>query len=189
MTEVQQLARFVTGVGPDALSAEALTQLEIRVLDTIGVAVGALDAEPLVAIRGLTDSLGGNGDATLIGGGTSAPDRAAFYNVGLSRYLDFMDSYLAPGETNHPSDSLGVVLAGAERAHASGREFLAALAVAYHVHTRLSDVAPVRAQGFDHTTQGAYAVAAAVFRRHSASARSGPRTPSRSRARPTTRSG
>lgn len=162
MTEVQQLARFVTGVGPDALSAEALTQLKIRVLDTIGVAIGALDAEPLVAIRGLTDSLGGNGDATLIGGGTSAPDRAAFYNVGLSRYLDFMDSYLAPGETNHPSDNLGAVLAGAERAHASGREFLAALAVAYQVHTRLSDVAPVRAKGFDHTTQGAYAVAAAV---------------------------
>lgn len=33
----------------------------------------------------------------LIGGGRPAPDRAASYNTGLSRYLDFMDSYLAPG--------------------------------------------------------------------------------------------
>jgi 2-methylcitrate dehydratase len=37
---------------------------------------------------------------------------------------------------------------------------LGALAVAYLVHCRLSDEAPVRARGFDHTTQGVYAVAA-----------------------------
>src|SRR5699024_6921367 len=97
---------------------------------------------------------------TQIGGGSSAPDRAAFYNVALSRYLDFMDSYLAPGETNHPSDNLGAVLAAAESVGATGTEFLTALAVAYQVHTRLSDEGPVRAKGFDHTVQGAYAVAA-----------------------------
>jgi 2-methylcitrate dehydratase len=52
------------------------------------------------------------------------------------------------------------VLAAAEYASASGRELLTALAVAYQVHCRLSDEAPVRAKGFDHTTQGAYAAAA-----------------------------
>ncbi len=41
---------------------------------------------------------------------------------------------------------------------------LAALAVAYQVQCRLSDVAPVRDKGFDHTTQGSYAVAAGVSR-------------------------
>ncbi|MDN5789740.1 MAG: MmgE/PrpD family protein [Micrococcales bacterium] len=164
MTEVQELARFVVGTHYDQLSTQAAEQLTIRVLDTIGVAIGALDAEPIVAIRGLTDSLGGNGASTLIGGGSSAPDRAAFYNTALSRYLDFMDSYLAAGETNHPSDNLGAVLAAAESVGASGRDFLTALACAYQVHTRLSDVAPVRAKGFDHTVQGAYAVAAGVSR-------------------------
>ncbi|MGH8826617.1 MAG: MmgE/PrpD family protein [Jiangellaceae bacterium] len=162
MTEVQQLARFVTGTEYSQLSEEAVSQLKIRVLDTLGVAIGALDATPMVAIRALTESLGGNGASTLIGGGTSAPDRAAFYNVALSRYLDFMDSYLAAGETNHPSDNLGAVLAAAESIDAGGRVFLTALACAYQVHTRLSDVAPVRAKGFDHTVQGAYAVAAGV---------------------------
>jgi len=34
--------------------------------------------------------------------------------------------------------------------------------VAYQVQCRLSDVAPVRQKGFDHTTQGSYAVAAGV---------------------------
>lgn len=162
MTEVRQLAQFVTDSDYASLSAEAAEQLKIRVLDTLGVAIGALDAEPTVAIRELTDSLGGNGAATMIGGGTTAPDRAAFYNTALSRYLDFMDSYLAAGETNHPSDNIGAVLAAAEAAGASGRDFLAAVAVAYQVHTRLSDEAPVRSRGFDHTVQGAYAAAASA---------------------------
>lgn len=159
-TEVGDLARFITAATFDSLSAQALEQLKIRVLDTLGVAIGALDAEPLMAIRALTDRLGGNNAATLIGGGTSAPDRAAFYNTALSRYLDFMDSYLAPGETNHPSDNMGAVLAAAERSNAPGSDFLTALAVAYQVHTRLADEAPVRSKGFDHTTHGSYAVAA-----------------------------
>ena len=161
-TEVQRLAEFVAKTDFSQISAEAVEQLKIHILDTVGIAIAALDAPPLVAIRALTENLGGNGAATLIGGGTSAPDRAAFYNIGLSRYLDFMDSYLAAGETNHPSDNIGAVLAAAESVGASGQDFLTAVAVAYQVHTRLSDVAPVRAKGFDHTVQGAYAVAAAV---------------------------
>ncbi|MGB4779446.1 MmgE/PrpD family protein [Microbacterium sp.] len=161
-TEVSRLAAFAAAAEFEDLSVDALEQLKIRVLDTVGVAIGALDAEPIVAIRGLIDDLGGTPASTLIGGGRTAPDRAAFYNSALSRYLDFMDSYLAKGETNHPSDNFGAVLAAAESVRASGRELLTAFAVAYQVHARLSDVAPVRARGFDHTTQGAYAAAAAA---------------------------
>ncbi|HJE90654.1 MAG TPA: MmgE/PrpD family protein [Dietzia timorensis] len=162
MTEVQDLARFVANAKFEQISPEALQQLKIRVLDTIGVAIGALDAPPMVAIRELTDDLGGTPVSTLIGGGRTSPERAAFFNSGLSRYLDFMDSYLAKGETNHPSDNFGAVLAAAESVHASGEELLTAFAVAYQVHARLSDVAPVRAKGFDHTTQGAFAAAASA---------------------------
>jgi 2-methylcitrate dehydratase len=162
MTEVEQLARFVADRKFGDISVQARQQLKIRVLDTIGVAIGALDAPPMAAIARLTGELGGRPLATMIGGGRTAPDRAAFYNGGLSRYLDFMDSYLAPSETCHPSDNLGAVLAAAEMRGAGGAEFLTALAVAYQVQTRLSDVAPVRDRGFDHTVQGAYAAAAGV---------------------------
>ena len=161
-TEVFELADFVSRASFTDLSREALQQLKIRVLDTVGVAIGALDAEPMVAVRGLIEDLGGAPSSTLIGGGRTAPDRAAFYNGGLSRYLDFMDSYLAKGETCHPSDNLGAVLAASESVDGDGKELLTALAVAYQVQSRLSDVAPVRAAGFDHTTQGAYAAAAAA---------------------------
>lgn len=162
MTEVQELAAFVENAKLEDLSPEALEQLKIRVLDTLGVAVGALDAEPIVAIRGLLTDLGGTEQSTLIGGGRTTPERAAFFNSALSRYLDFMDAYLAKGETNHPSDNFGAVLAAAESVDASGAELLTAFAVAYQVHARLSDVAPVRALGFDHTTQGAFAAAASA---------------------------
>src|SRR5712671_1332028 len=162
MTEVELLARFVDQRQFGDISAEARQQLKIRVLDTIGVAIGALDAPPILAISRLLDELGGRPLATLIGGGKTPPDRAAFFNGALSRYLDFMDSYLAASETNHPSDNMGAVLAAAEMRGGSGADFLTALAIAYQVHTRLSDVAPVRDKGFDHTTQGAYAAAAGV---------------------------
>jgi 2-methylcitrate dehydratase len=162
MTEVQQLAEFIHAARFERIGAAALAQLKIRVLDTLGVAIAALAERPTRAIRTLIESLGHDGGATLIGGGTTSIERAAFYNVALSRYLDFMDSYLAPGETCHPSDNIGAVLAAAESVDASGADFLTAVAVAYQVQTRLSDVAPVRAKGFDHTVQGAYASAGAV---------------------------
>jgi hypothetical protein len=46
----------------------------------------------------------------------------------------------------------------------SGADLLAALAAAYQVQARLSDEAPLRDKGFDHTTQGAYAASAGVAR-------------------------
>jgi 2-methylcitrate dehydratase len=163
MTEVEQLAAFVTGARYATISDCARQQLKIRILDSLGCAIGALDAEPLFRIRAHLDDFGGNPLCTLIGSDArTAPDRAAFYNGALVRYLDFMDSYLAKGETCHPSDNLSAVLAAAEYANASGETLLTALAVAYQVHARLSDEAPARHRGFDHTTQGAFAVGAGV---------------------------
>lgn len=105
-------------------------------LDALGCAIGALAAEPVRLIREQVEDFGGAGYCTLIGGGQTAPDRATFYNGALVRYLDFNDSYLAKGETCHPSDNLAAVLAAAEYAEKSGRELMTALAVAYQVQCR-----------------------------------------------------
>jgi 2-methylcitrate dehydratase len=162
MTEVQGLAKFVVTRNASDISKEAVEQLKIRILDSLGCAIGALDAEPIGMIREHLDDFGGNPLSCLIGGGKTSPDRAAFYNGALVRYLDFMDSYLAKGETCHPSDNLAPILAAADYTNSHGKQMLVALAVAYQVQCRLSDEAPVRIHGFDHTTQGAYAVAAGV---------------------------
>jgi 2-methylcitrate dehydratase len=164
MTHVEQLATFVTHTSYSNISEAARQALKIRVLDALGCAIGALEGPPIRAIRALTEEFGGNPLATLIGGGKTSPDRAAFYNAALVRYLDFNDSYLTKGETFHPNDNVGAVLAASEYADKSGKELLTSLAVAYQVQARLSEAAPVRAHGFDHTTQGAYAVAAGVSR-------------------------
>jgi 2-methylcitrate dehydratase len=154
-TEARRLGRFVTLADAAAMSTQARDELLKRVLDSIGVAIAAFDGEPIGYLRVHLADFGGTPHCTLIGGGKTAPDRAAFYNGALVRYLDFMDAYLAKGETCHPSDNLGAVLAASEYADRSGKDFLSALAVAYQVQSRLCDVAPVRDKGFDHTVQGA----------------------------------
>jgi len=159
---VRRLARFVTESSFEDLSENAVSQLKIRVLDALGCAVGALDAEPIRMLYAQLVDFGGNARCTLIGGGETAPDLAAFYNGALVRYLDFNDAYLAKGETCHPNDNVAPVLAASEYAKAKGRNFLVALAVAYQIQCRLSDEAPVRGKGFDHTVQGSYAIAAGV---------------------------
>ena len=99
-----------------SLRAGAREELKLRVLDALGCALGALDAPPVRGDPGAVREFGGRPLCTLIGGGRSAPDRAALYNGALVRYLDFNDSYFAPGETCHPSDNLAPVLAAAEYA-------------------------------------------------------------------------
>jgi 2-methylcitrate dehydratase len=161
-TMVEQLARFVTEARWEKVSPASREALKMRVLDGLGCGFGALGAEPIRAIRAHTEDFGGRPQASLLGGGASSPDRAAFHNGAAIRYLDYNDAFLGRGEACHPSDNLAPVLAAAEYAAASGSELLTALAVAYQVQVRLSQVAPVRGKGFDHSTQGAYAAAAGV---------------------------
>lgn len=160
--EVHNLAEFVRNASFEQLSEEAVDQLKIRLLDSLGTAIGAVEGPPVKAIRSMIEDFGGTEMSTLIGGGKTNTDRAALYNSALVRYLDFNDSYLAKGETCHPSDNIGSILSAGETTNLTGKGFLTALAIAYQVQCRLSDEAPVRDKGFDHTTQGSYAVAAGV---------------------------
>lgn len=164
MTMVEELAEWTAQLQWTDLSKEAVDSLKGRLLDSIGVAIGALDGKPIKAIRQMTEDLGGNPLVTLIGGGKTTPDYASFYNGAAIRYLDYNDSYLAKEETCHPSDNIAPVLAAAEYNNISGKEFLLSLGIAYQVQARLSELAPVRKHGFDHTVQGAYGAAAGASR-------------------------
>ena len=134
-------------------------------LDSLGCAIGAIDGEPVQIVRAparrirLRRRL--HVDRRRTGGARSRHvlQRCARPIPRLQRRLP-----RDRRESCHPSDNLSAVLAATEYANGSGRDLLVALAVAYQVQCRLSDEAPVRAAGFDHTTQGAYAVAAGVSR-------------------------
>ena len=164
MTMAEQLAAFAAGASYDRMSEVARGQGKLLLFDALGCAIGSLGAEPIGYLRTHTEEFGGAGLATLIGGGKTAPDRAAFYNTCLIRYLDFNDSYMGKTGTVHPSDNTGAVLAAAEYAGASGRDFIAALALAYQVQCRLSDAARSESRGFDQGTHGAYGSAAGAAR-------------------------
>jgi 2-methylcitrate dehydratase len=161
-TMAQQLAAFVVKARYEDLSSEAVQQLKIHTLDAIGCAIGAMEATPLKELRAHLEEFGGNPLVSLIGGGKTSPVLAAFYNSTLERYLDFMDSFIAKHETCHPADNVMSVLTATDYSKKTGKDFITALAVAYQVQCRLSEVAPARPKGFDHTVQGAYSVAAGV---------------------------
>jgi len=153
MTTTAELAEFVRDVSYDGLSAEAVTELEKRVLDSVGIAVGALGADPVEAVADTVFEVGEDGPCRLWGrNGHAAAPQAAMHNTALTRYLDYMDSFLAPEETPHPSDNVASVVACGELVGATGRELLEGLGVAYEVQGELAWNAPVRDRGFDHVT-------------------------------------
>ncbi|MBI3127691.1 MAG: MmgE/PrpD family protein [Candidatus Tectomicrobia bacterium] len=164
MTMAEDLAAFASSVSCEGMSEAARKQVKLLVLDALGCAIGSLGAEPIEHLRKHAEEFGGAPLSTLIGGGQTAPDRAAFYNTALVRDLDFNDSYMGKKGTVHPSDNLGAVLAAAEYAGASGTDFIPALALAYQVQCRLADVAGSEARGFDQGVAGAYGSAAGAAR-------------------------
>jgi 2-methylcitrate dehydratase len=159
-TVTQGIAKFALRSKFPDFTEEILDRLKLHLLDSIGCALGAFEGKPVRQLREQIEEFGGKPICTMIGGGKTAPDRAACWNTALTRYLDFMDNFLASGETCHPSDNIGSILTVAEYVNASGRDFLTALAIAYEVECRLTAGAPIMGKGFDHTTQLAYSIAA-----------------------------
>lgn len=153
MTTTEELAGFVQNVSATEFSDETQEELKKRVLDSIGIGINAIGAEPVAVVHRTVQRATPGGDCTLWGRDeTASPVGAAMHNTALTRYLDFMDSFLAPGETPHPSDNIGAVIAVGEYVDASGEELLEGIGVAYEVQGELAWNAPVRDKGWDHVT-------------------------------------
>ncbi|WP_253738184.1 MmgE/PrpD family protein [Halohasta salina] len=161
MPSTEELAAFIESVSYDELSDETSEELKKRVLDSAGIAIGAMGEPPVEAVGKTVTEFGTEGPCRLWGRDESAsPSGAAMYNTALVRYLDYMDSFLAPGETPHPSDTIASVVACGEVVDASGRELIEAVGVAYEVQGELAWNAPVRDKGWDHVTHTVIAAAA-----------------------------
>jgi 2-methylcitrate dehydratase len=163
MTTTEELAKFVQEASAEEFSEGTQEELKKRVLDSIGIAINALGSEPVEVIHQTVQRANSGDECTLWGRSESAsPVGAAVHNTALTRYLDFMDSFLAPGETPHPSDNIGAVVAAAEAADASGEELLEGIGVAYEVQAELAWNAPVRNKGWDHVTHTVLSAACGV---------------------------
>jgi 2-methylcitrate dehydratase len=145
------------------LPPEVVREAKRRLLDTLGCAAAALD-EPAPGIaRRVAARWRGEPSTVLLGGGRSTPDWAAFANGAHVRYLDGNDTYLSL-EPAHPSDNWAAIWAAGEAAGSSGRDWIAAAAVAYEIHCRLCDAACLRSRGWDHTTYGSISATLAAAR-------------------------
>jgi 2-methylcitrate dehydratase len=160
-TLANRLVTFALNTRFEDLPHEVVIEARRRLADGLGCAVGALEEPASSIARRVAGRFRGTPSVGLIGGGTSAPDWAAFANGVHIRYLDCNDTYLSL-EPAHPSDNWAAVMAAGEVAGADGKAWVAAAAVAYEVQCRLCDAASIRARGWDHTTYGSISSALAA---------------------------
>src|SRR6201991_5005398 len=111
---VERIAAFAAAARAQQLTPHAPQLFKRNILDSLGCAIPALPGRPFQALREQFEEYRAPGRCTLIGGGKTSVDQAALFNSGLTRYVDLLDSYMAPGGLNHPSDNFGAVLAAAE---------------------------------------------------------------------------
>ena len=165
MSICERLAAYVWRASWDTISPEARGKLKQHILDAFGCTLGGLSTPFKTAI-----DLGGArgqtlGECALIGGGRTTVERAAFHNTALVGALEFADTFLADGETCSPAENMPGILAAAELAGASGRDFITALAIAYNVQCRLTaSGALIERRGFSNTLQLAISLACGMSR-------------------------
>jgi 2-methylcitrate dehydratase len=163
-TLAQRLAGFAAGLRFEDLPPPVVHEAKRRIIDSLGCALGAWNAEPCGIARRIASRFPTEAGATLLGTALRAPpDWAAFANGCLVRYLDFNDTYLSR-EPAHPSDNIPAALAVAETETASGRELITAIVLAYEIQCRLCDAVSLRARGWDHVTYVAFSSALAAAR-------------------------
>ena len=161
MTLAHRLANFACSLNFEDLSADVVHEVKRRLIDSLGCALGAWNEEPCTIARAVVSDFSASNGATVIGTDHKAPpDWAAFANGCCIRYFDYNDTYLSR-EPAHPSDNFSAVLAIGQSVGASGKEIIAAVAIAYEVQCRLCDAASIRARGWDHPTYGAFSTALA----------------------------
>ena len=157
---VERIAEFASNSSISHLDDEARALYKRNILDSLACAISALRGDLIPKFREQFTEYRASGPCTLIGGGSSSPDQAALFNSVLVRYVDVLDSYMAPGGLCHPSDNFGAILAAAEMSRASGSAFLHALALAYEVQCRFTAVVPVMYRGLNHALQLSISAAA-----------------------------
>ena len=150
----ETLASYAAGLRYEALPQDVVRIVKRTILDTIGCAFAGYAAGPSrIAMKLASDVSAKQAGTVLFSGVKTSPERAAFANGVMIRYLDFNDAYVSqmsgPG---HPSDAIAALLAAAEVGGRSGRDLITATVLAYEVYCKIADVFDYTVHGIDHTT-------------------------------------
>ena len=159
-----RITAFASGLSYAALSTEEIAATKCRIIDTFAATFTGFFSDVAQNARRYAVEFPAPDGATIIGTRTrTTPETAAFVNAIASRQAEWNDVYMSRGGGGaHPSDVTLPILAAAEYAGASGREFMTAVVIAYEIYLGISDVA--RIAGFDQSNIAGIAVAAAAGR-------------------------
>jgi 2-methylcitrate dehydratase len=161
----KRLTDYARELTYETLPPDAVHAAKVRVIDTLGALVGGFFAEPCQIARNIAVQVQSTSGATIIGTRIETSlDMAAFVNGITQRYGEFTDVYHWPGNTamGHPSDMITPILSVADNVHASGRDYITSVVLAYEAYMRISDA--FRNMGFDHTTFCCLGIAMAAGR-------------------------
>ena len=151
----EMLASYAASLGYSDLTPEAVHQAKVKVIDSLGCAMGGYLSEPSEIARRMAAMHSSTLPARVLGSGQlTSPDMAAFANTVMVRFLDCNDTYISVGG-GHPSDMIPAVLAVAEPLHRTARDVVLAIVAAYEMFGALLDLIPMMEKGWD---QGAFVV-------------------------------
>jgi 2-methylcitrate dehydratase PrpD len=134
----EELAAFISNHPYESIPEEVLRENRRRILDTLGVAIGARKARPVEILLDLTLELGGTPQAGVPAQElrTSVTNAARLLGV-MSHVLDFDDTHIPT--IIHPSGpALAATLPLAEYRGSSGRELLAAFTLGVEAGCRVA---------------------------------------------------
>jgi 2-methylcitrate dehydratase len=135
----EDVGNWVAKLRYEDLPPQIVQKAKRVLLDTLGCALGAIDAPPVRIAQQVATLQGGNPQATVMGVGSKVScEQAAFLNGMAIRYLDYND-YAALGSAHHCSINVAPALAVAEMRGLSGKDLLLGITVGYEVQIRLRD--------------------------------------------------
>jgi 2-methylcitrate dehydratase len=158
----RKLVNLGTKLTYDDLTPAVIHAAKVRMIDSFGCALGAMNAPTVTAARKIVSHVPEGRGARLFGTlDRVSLEHATLVNGAMVRYLDMSDAYLMIA-TAHPSDNIPGVLAVAEAIGASGKDTLLATIACYEAHCRLCERAPFNEKGWDQPVCAAPAMAMAA---------------------------
>jgi 2-methylcitrate dehydratase len=129
----RQLVSYVHSFSEANLTDRLVDAFNNTMLDSIAALITGLDSEPArICLRMARSTRSDLASTVLCYGVTTTPELAAYANTSMVRHTDFND---------HASDMMPGVLAIGEALHASGRDVMIAIILAYQVNQALSAAA------------------------------------------------
>lgn len=156
-TLAERIGTFVAGIDHRRVPDSTIATVKRVLLDTIGCALGALDAPPVRMLEQIVPDVGRDQrGATIFGSGRrSTAEGAAMVNGAQVRYLDFLDVYWSR-DVNHPAENIPLAIACVEEIGGGGPALIEAILAGYETQIRLCDAFSFQDRGFHHVSAAGF---------------------------------